>query len=422
MDVIHGYIKISPTCVKIIDTPEFQRLRNVKQLGFVYFVYPSANHTRFEHCIGVSYLAGKMARQLLKPFSYDKAVKEVWIKCTEVAGLCHDLGHGPFSHDSELFLGKGEKHEQISIRRFNEMWNRHEKIRNCINLEEREIVKAMILPEEHKHIIDKYPDKEFMFLIVSNDKNGIDVDKWDYLARDAFYLGQNKTFNYRQLIAHAKALKVNGTWNICYPIKLKEHIQQIYHLRRWNFTHAYQHRVVLNISSMFEDAVKEAKLKQDKAVKDAKSQITDMSTDAIYYDLHGSSDLIKRIEERKLYVTLGGIPKNKLFPDANSKKSDDEIKRSFLKKFRDVKDMPTYKELRVRQHYYKYGETAKRYFQKIYFYAKDNPNDARALPAAEIDAMFSAAFAVPTIFFYSTKDGKFDELKEKIKNCVYEQN
>jgi HD superfamily phosphohydrolase len=51
-DCVHGYIKMHPVCVRIIDTLEFQRLRNLKQLGTVYFLYPGASHNRFEHSLG----------------------------------------------------------------------------------------------------------------------------------------------------------------------------------------------------------------------------------------------------------------------------------------------------------------------------------------------------------------------------------
>ena len=55
-DVIHGYVKISDLCIKIIDTPEYQRLRHLKQLGLTFLIFPSANHTRFEHSLGVMFL------------------------------------------------------------------------------------------------------------------------------------------------------------------------------------------------------------------------------------------------------------------------------------------------------------------------------------------------------------------------------
>ena len=65
-DPIHGTVTITPIMKMIIDTPEFQRLRDLKQLGASYFVFPSATHTRFEHSIGVSHLAGNLMETLQK--------------------------------------------------------------------------------------------------------------------------------------------------------------------------------------------------------------------------------------------------------------------------------------------------------------------------------------------------------------------
>ncbi|XP_060576976.1 deoxynucleoside triphosphate triphosphohydrolase SAMHD1-like [Ruditapes philippinarum] len=96
-DPIHGNIELHPLLVKIVDTPQFQRLRFIKQLGGVYFVYPGASHNRFEHSIGVCHLAGRFLRAL-KDRQPNLEISSEDILCVEIAALCHDIGHGPFSH------------------------------------------------------------------------------------------------------------------------------------------------------------------------------------------------------------------------------------------------------------------------------------------------------------------------------------
>jgi deoxynucleoside triphosphate triphosphohydrolase SAMHD1 len=88
---------LDPLCIKIIDTVEFQRLHSLKQLGTCDFVFRNATHTRFEHSLGVSHLAGRLANVLRTNQPYLN-LTDADILCVKVAGLCHDLGHGPFSH------------------------------------------------------------------------------------------------------------------------------------------------------------------------------------------------------------------------------------------------------------------------------------------------------------------------------------
>ncbi|XP_010638325.1 deoxynucleoside triphosphate triphosphohydrolase SAMHD1 isoform X1 [Fukomys damarensis] len=127
-DPIHGHIELHPLLVRIIDTPQFQRLRYIKQLGGGYYVFPGASHNRFEHSLGVGYLAGCLARELCEK-QPELQISERDVLCVQIAGLCHDLGHGPFSHmfDGRFIpLARPEvkwTHEQGSVQMFEYLVN-----------------------------------------------------------------------------------------------------------------------------------------------------------------------------------------------------------------------------------------------------------------------------------------------------------
>ena len=100
-DPLYGFVRIDKEFVKMIDHAAFQRMRGIKQLGFTNLVYPSANHTRFEHSIGSFHLARKFCQHL------EEENPEFL-----TSALLHDLGHVPFSHAvEELF----RRHEEISV-------------------------------------------------------------------------------------------------------------------------------------------------------------------------------------------------------------------------------------------------------------------------------------------------------------------
>lgn len=165
-DSIHGDVFLSETELELIDTPEFQRLRRIKQLGMTHLVYPSANHTRFEHSIGSLHLAGRIAGRLDIDAHEQEKVR--------IAALLHDIGHGPLSHTSEEFLARYLKmpHENIS----------------------REIIKSSNVsqvlrdaghsPKEIGAILGD--DSGYIGKIISSE---FDVDRMDYLVRDAHHTG-----------------------------------------------------------------------------------------------------------------------------------------------------------------------------------------------------------------------------------------
>ena len=124
---LHGVITLTPRMCKIIDTPEFQRLHKLRQLGATYLVYPSATHTRFEHSLGVSHLA-KILMNSLKEKHPNLGIDDNLIELYQIAGLIHDIGHGPFSHlYDDVIINPEEdlKHEKRGIEIFKNIVKRY---------------------------------------------------------------------------------------------------------------------------------------------------------------------------------------------------------------------------------------------------------------------------------------------------------
>lgn len=239
-DPIYDYIPISRVESVIIDSPWMQRLREIKQMGTTNRTYMFANNTRFEHSLGVCYLAGEMmdsldrksllnkivekkggidnivSEGLMKFFPpYDQEVKKDILKqVVRVVALLHDVGHGPFSHVSENFLSVGEdnqanwnrlkKHEVCSLEMMLEHIpagiesmlndegvprNHHYVSRQDLEplrlaktlLEERELIKSIFIPN-HGGNNSFRP----LSMIINSQ---LDADKLDYLRRDAYATG-----------------------------------------------------------------------------------------------------------------------------------------------------------------------------------------------------------------------------------------
>jgi HD superfamily phosphohydrolase len=109
-DIVHTSVSIPPAVQIILDSPPVQRLVNLKQLGCAFNTYPCATHTRKEHSLGVMELAGKVGIHLQSE-QPTLGITDKDILCLRMAGLCHDLGHGPNSHVYESFLKAVYKNE-----------------------------------------------------------------------------------------------------------------------------------------------------------------------------------------------------------------------------------------------------------------------------------------------------------------------
>ncbi|KAG6908133.1 hypothetical protein DXG01_005961 [Tephrocybe rancida] len=257
-DPIHDMIPISPRLSMFIDTKQFQRLRNIKQLGTSYYVWLGASHNRFEHCIakskvhiaGVAFLARSMALHLQRN-QPELKITDRDIECVEIAGLCHDLGHGPWSHVWDgLFIpralpGIKWKHEDASVMMFDYLVDD-----NNIELTDRDkvFIKALISGEPSECI---EAEKPFLFDIVANKRNGLDVDKFDYIPRDSHMIGDKMNIALMRIINSARVLDNQ----ICYDIKDANLIYEICATRFKLHKMVYSHKAAKAIEHMIIDAL-----------------------------------------------------------------------------------------------------------------------------------------------------------------------
>lgn len=171
-DPVHGYIQVSDAERAVLDTPPMQRLRRIRQLAAAYLTYPGAEHTRFHHSLGVMHVAGRIADRLQGLGLIDGGEGQR----LRLAGLLHDIGHGPFSHlFEEVMEGRGLTHEDMSRR----------------IIRESEVANALV---EHGFDSEELSDlavgrldgKPFLNQVVAGQ---FSADNMDYLMRDSYFTG-----------------------------------------------------------------------------------------------------------------------------------------------------------------------------------------------------------------------------------------
>jgi HD superfamily phosphohydrolase len=277
-DVIHDTITTTVVASAIINSPYFQRLRYLQQLGVCFLVFPNANNKRFEHSIGTYHLVEKLLvniinnsdikeinSSLLKvPFirSYVSSMNDgsgysdnsklllddYIIELVKIAGLCHDLGHGPLSHLFDEWLLKQTDlvhcemvhHENRSIRILQEIINTTHvydtPLTSFIDKDAFNFIAELINPTNET-------PNNFIFQIVSNNINGLDVDKLDYICRDSFYLGLNTSFQFTRIVNNVKVINDN----ICFPEKNGYDILKVFRKRYDLHKQFYNHKTVICI-------------------------------------------------------------------------------------------------------------------------------------------------------------------------------
>ncbi len=225
-DPVHGYVYITEVEKNIIDTYPMQRLRRLRQLAGSEYVYPGANHTRFEHCVGVMYLAG----HVLENPNISRIVNDEEVDMCRISALLHDCGHGPFSHVFEHLLIKDleKTHEDITswIIENSEVGDKLSKM--GFNAKE---VAGLAVGKLHKK------DRAFLNQIISS---AVDVDKQDFIVRDTYHTGAEYGFIDVYRLIHA--LDVLGE-NLAVELGALSALEAFVIARIESFKSIYFHRV-----------------------------------------------------------------------------------------------------------------------------------------------------------------------------------
>ncbi|KAF4119220.1 hypothetical protein G5714_001271 [Onychostoma macrolepis] len=495
-DPIHGHIELPHLLVKIIDAPQFQRLRHIKQLGTKYLVYPGATHTRFEHSLGMAYLAGSMIKVLqeeqqkaLEKIKQD-LIDEKDVLCVQIAALCYNLGHGPFSHlyeklhrealkreacgssgdgqqqaQSEEF--RSEKWKVASFWMFLDIVEKNDELKQKLNEKDLLFINELIVGVDTAD--PEWPgkgrseDKAFLYEIVINKWNGIDVHRWDYFARDCHHLGIPNSFDHQRMLKSAWVCKVNGRNHICFRDKVADKVYDMFQTQYTLYSQAYQHKIGNISQKKIIDALLEAKDKLPKISPIAVSKlqddierkiqrITGASSDTHEDDKHPTpremrefAKLTDHIFEEILYSTDVGLegarkkledvvkrrlPKcvgetrlikrdkhahkkalNQALQD-NWNKAVDEWNKLHPTVFLDKKDFST----EVIQLDCTYS-TGKNPIDNVYFYRKWNLTEAFKIKKYEVSSLLPEAFTEHVGRVYYTKNS--DEEEKDAKECFH---
>ena len=257
-DGLWGTLQMKPTEICFMDTPLVQRLRQIHQMGFAYFTYPSTKHSRFEHTLGVMLQAEKLGKALIK-LDGEQRINEADIDKMRLAALFHDLGHGPFSHSSEEIFGVHPYIEKL--KKEHPAAQSHEIISYLIIRSQRfkkfcEKIVGICPPPT-----DIIPDEIASYIIGEGDPslrykreliNGpFDSDKLDYLFRDSHFSGLPLSIDLDRLWYTVRIQRAKGQPRLIVTHSGATPLEQLLFSKMVLFTTVYHHHKVRACDCMF---------------------------------------------------------------------------------------------------------------------------------------------------------------------------
>lgn len=280
-DPVYGFIHISGALIfHLIEHPFFQRLRHIKQLGLAHYVYPGAQHTRFQHALGSLHLMGKVLDNFK---SQGIEISNLEYEATQIAVLLHDIGHGPFSHTLEESLLPGVSHESLSflfMKELNKQYN------GSLDL-------------TLKIFQNTYSRKFFNQLISSQ----LDIDRLDYLKRDSFFTGvQEGTIGVDRIIS---MLSIHND-QLVVEEKGIYSIENFLSARRLMYWQVYLHKSSVSAERMLVNLIKRAQylVRSGEKIK---------CSDCLKFFLENSITIEDFSENNKLLHQYGQLDDNDLW-------------------------------------------------------------------------------------------------------------
>ena len=290
-DSVHDHIEVTGVARALLDTPPVQRLRRISQLGTVKLVYPSANHTRFEHSLGVYHLADRALAHL--------GIAGPQAERVRAAALLHDIGHGPYSHNLEAVV-------------YRHTDKYHDDVGDLVN-------SGPVAAVLEDHGLD--PDR-IAGLIAGEGELGqlvsgeLDVDRMDYLVRDAHHTGvPYGTIDHGRLVRELRF--VEG--ELVFDEGNVQAAESLLLARALMNPTVYQHHVARIAKAMLRRAAERA---IDAGATNAQKlrRMDDHALHALLRDCPATADIIARIEERNLlkravWAEIDAVPEELLDAD-----------------------------------------------------------------------------------------------------------
>ena len=234
-------VPFTPRVRALVDTPEFQRLAQVSQLGLASKVYPGATHTRFEHALGVFHNACRYLWQLGQDPRFAATVNVHHAETLLAAALLHDLGHWPFCHPIEdMHISGVPAHEEFAAQFLDADREMSTQLRSLWGIE----------PEEVLDVLQPRTDTPALRLVRSILSGPIDIDKMDYLERDSLHAGVPYGRNFdRDRLIHALVVNEAGD-GLALSSKGKTAAELMVFARYVMFSEVYWHHAVRSATCM----------------------------------------------------------------------------------------------------------------------------------------------------------------------------